>query len=77
MHTFRIRRPDVAADKVFLVLFFHKESSFRSETMGGQAASNSGRVEASDTAKKIDGIIPHTARNSLPNKYLSPVNLGQ
>jgi len=45
--------------------------------MGGQAASNSGRVEASDTAKKIDGIIPHTERNSLPTKHLPPVNLGQ
>jgi hypothetical protein len=62
---------------VFLVLFFHKESSFHSETMGGQAASNSSRVEASDTAKKIDGIIPYTERKSLPIKHLPPFNLGQ
>jgi hypothetical protein len=50
-----MRSNDVRKDKVFLVLFVQKESSFQFETSGAEEHQITNRVEAAKTTQKIDG----------------------
>jgi hypothetical protein len=50
-----MRSNDVRKDKVFLVLFVQKESSFQFETLGVEEHRIANRVEAAKTTQKIAG----------------------
>jgi hypothetical protein len=50
-----MRSKDVGDDKVFLVLFVRKESSFHFETSGAEEHRIANRVEAAKTTQKIAG----------------------
>jgi hypothetical protein len=50
-----MRSNDVRKDKVFLVLFVRKESSFHFETSGVEEHQIANRVEAAKTKQKIAG----------------------
>jgi hypothetical protein len=50
-----MRFNDVRKDKVFLVLFVQKESSFHFETLGAEEHRITNRVEAAKTTQKIAG----------------------
>jgi hypothetical protein len=50
-----MRCNDVRKDRVFLVLFVQKESSFHFETSGAEEHQITNRVEAAKTKQKIAG----------------------
>jgi hypothetical protein len=60
-----MRANDAQKDKVFLVLFVQKESSFHFETSWGRGASNHNRVEAAKTTQKFAGCGLPVARKLL------------
>jgi hypothetical protein len=60
-----MRANDPPKDKVFLVLFVQKQSSFHFETPWNGGASNHDRVEAAKTTQKIAGCGCLMARKLL------------
>jgi predicted dienelactone hydrolase len=57
-----MRCNDVRKDRVFLVLFVQKESSFHFETSGVEEHQIANRVEATKATQKIAGCGPLMAR---------------